>query len=155
MSCVMVKVHQEPSYCLSTAIQRTSCMKAVISSLTLALVATMPCASHAKDVKLTPQFTSCMEESGDTTQGMVECIGAETQRQDARLNKAYKALAVKLSVERQKQLQGAQRAWIRFRDGNCNFYYDPDGGSLARVNANECMMTMTAHRAKELENLAQ
>lgn len=130
-------------------------MKIAISSITLALLAVMPCASQAKDVNLTAQFATCMDQSGDTTQGMVECISAETQRQDARLNKAYKALTANLNRKRKKQLHEAQRVWVKFREGNCNFYYDPDGGTMARVSANECMMTMTAHRAKELENLAR
>jgi uncharacterized protein YecT (DUF1311 family) len=34
-------------------------------------------------------------------------------------------------------------------------YYDPDGGSMARLSANDCMMMSTAMRAKELENLAR
>ncbi|MGB0126460.1 MAG: lysozyme inhibitor LprI family protein [Rhodocyclaceae bacterium] len=52
-------------------------------------------------------------------------------------------------------MQEAQRAWIKFRDANCDFYYDPEGGSLARVSANDCMMSSTARRAKELESLNQ
>jgi len=86
---------------------------------------------------------------------MIECIDGEAQRQDVRLNKAYKALMGGLSSERKKQLQDAQRNWIKFRDTNCSFYYDPDGGTMARVSANDCVMTMTANRAKELENLRQ
>ena len=35
----------------------------------------------------------------------------------------------------EKQLLEAQRAWIKFRDTNCDFYYDPDGGTMARVRA--------------------
>lgn len=86
---------------------------------------------------------------------MIECIDAEAQRQDGRLNKAYKALMAGLSAERKKQLLDAQRNWIKFRDANCGFYYDPDGGTMARVSANDCVMNMTAGRAKELENLRQ
>ena len=32
---------------------------------------------------------------------------------------------------------------------------DPDGGTLARVNANDCMLTATATRASELEHFKQ
>lgn len=42
---------------------------------------------------------------------MIEYIPAEHQRQDARLNKAYKALMAELPPPRKKQLQNAQRAW--------------------------------------------
>ena len=130
-------------------------MKNTFTRIALAVAAIMPLASQAQDAGLSKQFNACMEKSGGVTQSMVECIGAETQRQDARLNKVYKALAANLSPERKKQLQEAQRAWIKFRDANCGFYYDPDGGSMARVSANDCVMTMTGNRAKELENLTQ
>ena len=130
-------------------------MKTALLQVALALAAAMPLVSHAQDSNLTKQFVACMDKSGGVTMDMIECIGAETQRQDARLNKAYKVLTGSVTPERKKQLQEAQRTWIKFRDANCGFYYDPDGGSLARVSANNCMMTMTANRAKELENLAQ
>ena len=56
---------------------------------------------------------------------------------------------------RQAQLQQVQRAWIKYRDANCGFYDDPDGGSLARVSANDCMMATTTRRARELESFRQ
>ena len=130
-------------------------MKNSIACIALAVAAIVPVASHAEDAGLTTQFTSCIDKSNGVTQSMMECIGAETQRQDARLNNAYKVLMNELSSERKKQLQEAQRAWIKFRDSNCGFYFDPEGGTMARVSANECMMSMTANRAQELENLNQ
>jgi uncharacterized protein YecT (DUF1311 family) len=84
---------------------------------------------------------------------MLDCIAAETERQDARLNRAYRELSSALPAERKKALVEAQRAWLRFRDLNCGFYDDPDGGTEARVSANDCVMTMTANRALELEQL--
>ena len=60
-----------------------------------------------------------------------------------------------LSPARKKQLQDAQRAWIKYRDANCNFYADPDGGTMATVNANDCFMSATEARAKELEGFKE
>lgn len=128
-------------------------MKNSLLHITLAIAACSPLGVQAQGSDLSKQFSTCMDKAGGVTQDMVECIGAETQRQDLRLNKSYKALMAALSPERKKQLQEAQRAWIKFRDSNCSFYYDPDGGTMARINANDCVMTMTANRAKELENL--
>lgn len=130
-------------------------MKTSLVCLALALTATMPLASQAQDANLTKQFHACMDKSDGVTQNMVECIDAEVKRQDTRLNKAYKALMADLNAQRKKQLQEAQRAWLKFRDTNCDFYYDPEGGTIARVNAVECMMNMTASRAKELETANQ
>lgn len=132
-------------------------MKTITLSLAWALVAatTMPLAVHAQEINLTKQFSVCMDKADGVTQHMVECIDAETKRQDARLNKAYKAVVADLNPERKKQLLEAQRAWLKFRDTNCAFYFDPEGGTIARVQAVDCMMTMTASRAKELENFTQ
>ncbi|MDP2099213.1 MAG: lysozyme inhibitor LprI family protein [Methylococcales bacterium] len=96
-------------------------------------------------------FSACMEQAGGVTMAMIDCMGTEYQRQDVRLNKVYQELMSGLSSERKQQLQKAQRLWLKFRDANCDFYYDPDGGSLARVNANDCFMMATEARAKELE----
>ena len=131
-------------------------MKTTTLSLAWALAAvTLPLAAQAQEAKLTRQFSVCMDKAEGVTQNMVECIDAEIKLQDARLNKAYKALVADLNPERKKQLLEAQRAWLKFRDTNCAFYYDPEGGTIARVQAVDCMMTMTASRAKELENFNQ
>ena len=111
--------------------------------------------ASAEDVGLTKLFSACMDKSGGVTVDMLDCISAETKRQDDRLNKAYKEVMAQLSPARKKQLQDAQRAWIKYRDANCNFYADPDGGTMATVNANDCFMSATEARAKELEGFKE
>ncbi|MDP3876717.1 MAG: lysozyme inhibitor LprI family protein [Methylobacter sp.] len=105
----------------------------------------------AEDQLDNPAFSACMEQAGGVTNAMIECMGAETARQDVLLNQAYQAVMGGLTPERKRQLQEAQRLWLKYRKANCDFYYDPDGGSMARVSANDCFMAMTAARAKELE----
>ncbi|MEY3807090.1 MAG: hypothetical protein RI893_66 [Pseudomonadota bacterium] len=100
-------------------------------------------------------FSACMEKSGGVTNSMVDCIGQETKSQDVRLNKAYKEVMASVSSERKKQLQDAQRLWLKYREANCDFYYDPEGGTIARVNANNCFLSTTEARAKELEGFNQ
>jgi uncharacterized protein YecT (DUF1311 family) len=92
-----------------------------------------------------------MDKANGVNPDMIDCILAETKQQDARLNENYKRLMSKLSEERKKALLEAQRAWIRFRDANCTFWDDPAGGQSAAVTAKECILTMTADRASELE----
>lgn len=108
-------------------------------------------AAHAEEIGLSKQFSSCIDKSGGVTSAMLDCIGAETKAQDARLNKSYKDVIATLSPSRKAVLQEAQRAWIKFRDANCRFYLDPDGGTMASVSAADCLMSGTATRAKELE----
>jgi uncharacterized protein YecT (DUF1311 family) len=107
----------------------------------------------AADREMTQEYSTCIAQSNGVTVEMINCILAETGRQDARLNENYKRLLSKLGTERKNTLIEAQRAWIKFRDANCGFYADPEGGSAARMAANECFLNATVDRAKELQLL--
>ncbi|MDD5214777.1 MAG: lysozyme inhibitor LprI family protein [Methylococcales bacterium] len=109
----------------------------------------------AQDKDLRKQYTDCLDKSNGVTSEMLDCIGIETKYQDERLNKAYKALMPQLSEARKKELQEAQRLWIKYRDANSRFYADPDGGTIATITSNDTFLTMTAERASELEELAK
>ena len=126
--------------------------KSLVAALTLCCLFQT---ATADDIELSQQFSACMEKSGGVTVDMLDCIGAETKRQDTRLNKVYKEVMAQLSPARNKELQAAQRAWIKFRDANCNYYADPEGGTMATVSSNDCFMTATASRAKELEGFKE
>lgn len=107
----------------------------------------------AKPAKPASALERCLATpEGQSTYGMIDCIGKEVAVHDARLNRAYQAALMRLERPRQKAaLQKAQRAWIAFRDADCAAYVDEDWGSLARVEANQCMLDHTRQRADELE----
>ena len=107
----------------------------------------------AVETKNSVDFSACMDKSGGVTSEMLDCISAETKRQDVRLNNAYKRAGARLSVQRKRQLLDAQRAWIKYRDANCTFYAF-EGGTLAAVISNSCFMSATTDRAQELEHIA-
>ena len=112
-------------------------------------------AAPAKDDDLSKEYSDCIDKSGGVTPDMFECNGKELDRQDARLNNTYKKLMSKLSPDRKKALLKAQRAWVKFREANCDYWFDPHGGTAARMNASGCLLTMTATRAKELEGMLE
>ena len=90
---------------------------------------------------------------GNTFQ-MVECLKAKTAQWDKRMTIAYQQ-ALKDAVPAQHdQLRAAQRLWIQYRDANC-LYYGLGEGTIARLDAGECMRSMTEARAKELEGLGR
>lgn len=111
--------------------------------------------AYAQEPKLSREFSECMDNSGSVTVEMIDCIVAETKRQDARLNKVYNKLLMQLSPARKATLREAQRAWIKFRDTNCLFYADPEGGTMVTVISNDCYMVASAARADELEDFLQ
>lgn len=126
-------------------------MKRVFPTMFLAFAITGPVMA---DYSLySEQFSTCMDKSGGATFAMVDCINAELKVQDARLNSAYKKLGAKLTPERKIQLRDVQRMWIRYRDANCAFHADPEGGSLARIAGSHCFLQETTLRAQELEQL--
>ncbi len=122
--------------------------------LGLSTVYTSSCAVR-RDNDLSRQYSNCMDRSGGVTVNMLDCIAAEQIAKIARLNNAYKQTMASLNANRKKQLQEVQRLWIRYRDANCDFYADPNGGTIATVNSNSCYMEATSARATELENLRE
>jgi uncharacterized protein YecT (DUF1311 family) len=125
-------------------------LKAIVIGATF-LLSTLPIAAAERE--MTQEYSTCLQQSNGVTAEMINCILAETVRQDARLNRNYQNLLSKLAPERKSTLIEAQRAWIKFRDTNCGFYADPEGGSAARMAANECLLNATAERATELRLL--
>jgi len=126
-------------------------IKIIIATLCLACVSSP---AQAEKNIYSQHYNACMNNAGGVTVEMQNCISNEYTRQDARLNLAYRKLTAQVSTSRKRELLTAQRLWIQFRDANCKFYADPNGGTIALLNTDSCMLDMTAQRANELENLA-
>src|ERR1700742_2726654 len=93
------------------------------------------------------------EESCDgSTAEMVDCLAVKTARWDKRMTIAYQQAMKDAPDKQREQLRTAQRLWIQYRDANC-LYYGLGEGTIARLDAGECMRSMTETRARELENL--
>lgn len=115
--------------------------------------------ANAEEVKFSAAYDKCMEASDGVTMNMIECMTDEHARWDKVLNDNYKAALKSLGEyggkARQEQLKAVQRHWLKYRDANCDFYNDPNGGSMAWVEANSCFLSATAERAVELGHISQ
>ena len=116
------------------------------------LAATLLVSAVAHGNDTSKAHEACMQQAFRTLD-IVTCISSEYERQDKRLNQSYQLLRGQLSSGRRDQLLAAQRAWITYKEANCSFYADPEGGTIARINANACVLNETIKRANELENL--
>jgi uncharacterized protein YecT (DUF1311 family) len=87
-----------------------------------------------------------------STQQMVECLNARTAQWDKRMTIAYQQAMKQAGQLQHEQLRAAQRLWIQYRDANC-LYYGMGEGTIARIDAGECIRSMTEARARELEGL--
>ena len=156
------------------------CLELVAVALLLLLPLGGPAAGQEADVQA---VRACLAEAGDpldcvgtsveacvagrpdgeTTAGMVECIGTETAAWDRVLNEEYAATmaafremdatgdVVAEDFTREGKLREAQRAWIAFRDAECALQYSRWGmGTLRQVVGANCLMEATAERAVEL-----
>jgi uncharacterized protein YecT (DUF1311 family) len=88
---------------------------------------------------------------GNTFQ-MIECLKARTAQWDKRMTIAYQQALKDAAPQQREQLRAAQLLWIGYRDANC-LYYGMGEGTIARIDAGECMRNMTEARARELEGL--
>jgi uncharacterized protein YecT (DUF1311 family) len=87
-----------------------------------------------------------------STVEMVECLKARTAEWDTRMTMAYQKALKDAGPAQREQLRAAQRLWIQYRDANC-LYYGMGEGTIAGVDAGECLRSMTEARARELEGL--
>ena len=122
----------------------------------LAIVITaLSVGTHAADDGYSETYTACMDESGGVTVNMLNCMGSETEQQDARLNQNYKAAIQALTPAQQTLLRDAQRLWIKFRDADCALLGSLTGGTIDSVNSASCFLDMTQKRADDLAWLAE
>jgi uncharacterized protein YecT (DUF1311 family) len=80
------------------------------------------------------------------------CERKNLENADARLNAAYNKLAAKVSAAGKAKLVDAQRAWIKYRDLQCEFEsLGTNGGSIHGMIVGQCLTEMTAAQTKRLE----
>ena len=74
------------------------------------------------------------------------CADQEYRKQDKRLNEVYKKL------EKTPELIRAEKAWIAFRDAECEWAVaEYEGGSITPMAHSYCLAGMTEERIKTLE----
>lgn len=103
---------------------------------------------------LTKTFNQCMDQHGNTTVEMQDCIRAEYQRQDLRLNTDYRNLMAQLPSADRKNTCQSERAWLKQRQAKCEHAGDAEaGGTLQSVEIGLCFVNETADRSAVLERL--
>jgi len=85
--------------------------------------------------------------------GLNQCFGKLADAADAELNKVYKQLAAKAEGKERESLRDAQRAWIAFRDKECDYEtIAEEGGSIRPMEYSICMAEKTKARTKEFKS---
>lgn len=107
-----------------------------------------------------PLFVSTARAADDCANAqdqatMNECAGKDFNAADKKLNDAYKQIEGRLKDDAasKKLLVDAQRAWIAFRDAECNFQGGPraEAGSMYPMVVASCQAALTNGRLKDLQ----
>jgi uncharacterized protein YecT (DUF1311 family) len=111
-----------------------------------------PAAQRAHEAWESPAYGACMDKSQGVTVDMHDCAATEFTRRDGELNIAYQALMKVLDRPEEKGAwRKAQRAWVAFRDAQCEADASPDaGGSIEPLIIDSCATRMTYKRTQEL-----
>ena len=109
----------------------------------------------AVESRYTPEYRACMR-SGDAANGITvaahDCIAAEYQRQDARLNATYRTVLHAGPAAEQARLRSLQREWIARRKRRCAAAVgDEEGGSIVPLIIDGCYTTEAIRRTMFLE----
>ena len=121
----------------------TQFFKATIFAATLSIIVSAP-ATKADD---------CANATGGQA-GLDDCYDKAFKKSDAELNKLYKQIEARIKDDAAttKLLVTAQKAWVAFRDGECNFQSaGASGGSIGPMIYSMCLDGLTQSRIKDFQ----
>jgi uncharacterized protein YecT (DUF1311 family) len=113
--------------------------------LTLAWLFTVPCSAAE-------QSDPCDKAS---SQAEINACSAERyQAADREMNETYRRLQARVRGKSRELLTRAQKAWVRFRDFECELESaGARGGSAYRALHNQCLARLTGARTEDLKRL--
>jgi len=107
-------------------------------------------------------------DNPQTQTEMTICAGQDYQKADTELNAVWtKAIAIARESDNlgdagdgrpgyEETLRKAERAWIAFRDANCDYEgFSARGGSMEPMLVNQCLARLTRDRTRQLRDLIQ
>lgn len=127
-----------------------------LTALGVMLLGATPLAAQSQsqiEKRYTRDYDQCMDASGGVTVEMMNCSGAEIDRQDARLNQAYVMVMHALTPSGKDVLRQSERLWIRQRDTRCAHDASEDGdGTAGGLAYSSCILDETIKRIVFLEH---
>ena len=108
--------------------------------------------AQAPNQRYGDEYQKC---NNGNTADIVRCVDALVRQWNARLDEALKKLLDQIDdPKRREELRATQDLWLKFREANCGWYAGGEG-TIARIEGVECMRSMTADRAFELEEAGE
>jgi len=120
----------------------------------------------------TADYAACTEAAHEVTSRELDCLDAEFERQDKAMNETYAALMARLDAHISQEVRGglapgerlsvqaratigkAQRAWVAWRDLECEAAATPNlGGTIVPIVTGNCRIDLTVDRTGALKDL--
>jgi uncharacterized protein YecT (DUF1311 family) len=117
----------------------------------LCAASTSSLAAQANTAQANPAQADCL--NAQTQMAMDQCAGRNLKAADQKLNETYRALMAKVSKNGAEQLKKSQRAWVAWRDAQCEFdTMGSRGGSIHSMVYTLCVQTLTQAQQKHLDS---
>jgi uncharacterized protein YecT (DUF1311 family) len=99
-----------------------------------------------------PSLASAQCKDAVSTKDMQDCMDNEWKKSDGELNRIYQDSLKKLKSEQAALLKKAQRAWLSYRDAQCEADYKMlAGGTAAPLALTQCRINLTQQRTRTLK----
>ncbi|HEY1605893.1 MAG TPA: lysozyme inhibitor LprI family protein [Allosphingosinicella sp.] len=129
---------------------RTKAMLAL--SLCVAAPATAAPADPSSDRTLSAEYHRCAGPN-DGMSVAEQCIEPELDRQEGRLNEAYRLIMSRLPPARQAALRASDRTWIKARHAECDLIYRAmEGGTGDGLALDTCLAVRAIERTAWIEH---
>jgi uncharacterized protein YecT (DUF1311 family) len=104
-----------------------------------------------REALLSREYHRCYAEDSSNA-GMGQCLELESERQEGRLNQAYRMVMARLPAARKAALLTSERAWAKARERECErVYREMEGGTGDGAARLLCLSVRAAERTAWLE----
>jgi uncharacterized protein YecT (DUF1311 family) len=106
-----------------------------------------------RDSVLSREYHRCIRDDPSNA-GVGQCLELENERQEGRLNQAYRMVMAGLVPPRKAALLASERAWVKARERECEAAYrEMEGGTGAGPARLMCLSVRAAERTGWLERV--
>lgn len=110
------------------------------------------CFSLASHAAADTAYDRCIAASAGVMPAIKACDAKQKESGDGKLNQSYLRVLHTLKPRDQTAFRAVERAWISFRDAECDFRYTAEGGGQdAALVASQCEAELTADRIRQLD----
>ena len=120
------------------------------------ILTTIACFGSSTCALAETPYDRCVAASGGVMPAIKACGAKQQQSNDGELNQAYLRVLRSTAPKNAPALRAAERAWIGFRDAECDFRYASEGGGQdASLIASQCQAELTSDRIRQLNAYMQ